>query len=58
MYKRAAYSIMELMLLWISKRLLKNRIIAPIYIDIFIISPSCVYSNNFVHFFFGADQEL
>ena len=31
MYKRPSYSIMELILLWISKRLLKNGIIATIY---------------------------
>ena len=32
MYKSATYSIMELMLLWIPKRLLKNGIIVTIYL--------------------------
>ena len=58
------HSIMELMLLWISKRLKMELLL--LYIAIFINCItiflnnwlySCAYSNNFVHFFIGVDWE-
>ena len=56
------HSIMEIMLLWISKGL-KMKLLLDIFINSnhIILSNwlySCVYSNNFMYFFFGADWEL